>query len=230
MTTKKRKTVKPKPIKVEEEVIVLESPSSDKRIDEIEASQLRQTKAMEDLAEMVKGLVAKENKLPTVTKPLDRIAELRAAEKAALPDGEAVSRRHSVDLRSPRAAESGFQPNDVIRLKETSPKYNSYKLNADGEPVKRYYIYRCGPCKFQEKLLGESALSSCPTCGGKLNKAPAEHLEDGTPALGVVLQYMYTKRKGGRKYKVNFPDFGSAKAPEGGNDGITESEMELVSV
>ena len=49
---------------------------------------------------------------------------------------------------------------------------------------------------------------------------PAIDGEDWEPALGVVMNYMYTKRNGQRKYKVNFPNFGK--------DGFTEKELVLV--
>lgn len=38
--------------------------------------------------------------------------------------------------------------------------------------------------------------------------------EEGKPALGVVLAYMYTRRDGQRKYKVNFPKIGKSSFME----------------
>lgn len=49
---------------------------------------------------------------------------------------------------------------------------------------------------------------------------PVKADEEGKPALGVVLNYMYTRRDGQRKYKVNFPKIGKSS--------FMEKEMVLV--
>lgn len=40
------------------------------------------------------------------------------------------------------------------------------------------------------------------------------HLLDGKPALGMVLNYLYTRKDGQRKYKVNFPKIGKSSFQE----------------
>ena len=46
------------------------------------------------------------------------------------------------------------------------------------------------------------------------NGEPVKADEEGEPALGVVLAYMYTRRDGHRKYKVNFPKLGKSSFME----------------
>jgi len=148
------------------------------RLTKIESSVANLCIAVEEiLKQFSEKIKDKPQQMPKVVSTDERLAALQSVHA----EGDMSQRRKVKDLVHPNAQKSGFQPGDVVSLKESSSKFNYYKINPDGEPAK-------------------------PD-------------EEGEPARGVVVCYMYTKRNGLRKYKVDFPKFGK--------DGIVESEMEL---
>ena len=107
---------------------------------------------------------------------------------------------------------------------EASPKYKVYQLDASDTPVLPIYQYICEECGNDQEYNGGRSKKPCIECKGIMRKLPTGEFEPGTPARGVILNYMYVKRNGQKKYKVNFPAFGIKE----GRDGLTESEMKLV--
>ena len=196
-----------------------------KRIDEVEAALLRTNDSIGKLSEQLATLTERLNqppKMPTVQNPDDRLAAMRAAQ----PDGNATYRMNSVDLRRPNDARTGLQPGAIVRVAETSPKYPAYQLDADNEPVKQIYEYQCQACANTEPCprgLNGAQKKVCQSCKSTMERKPTGRYEDGTPAYGQIISYMYTSRKGQRKYKVHFEKFSENQRAE----GMTESELVL---
>ncbi len=192
----------------------VETPSDlSSRVNKLEEGQNKIT----DLLQKLIDKQSEPPKLPRVQSPDAKIE----AFKAAKVGGEPVTRRTTKDLLYPQAEAAGFQNGQIIQLLPTSEKYPAYKLDNEGFPVKQIMEYQCQACA-QTEPCKPLAISKkiCPACGKTMLKMPTGKYEEGSPAYGVVLNYMYTSRKGGRKYKVQFEKFGT--------DGLLENEMAAV--
>jgi len=158
-------------------------------------------------------------KIPIAQKPEDRVAAFKAATKI----GETVGTQRNVDLRNPNASDSGFQPDDIIQIAPDSPKYAAYQLDADGFPVQAIYEYQCQACARIDPYVRGGTKKMCPDCKGTMFKTATGTYQSGTPAYGVVMNYLYTNKRKKRKYKVYFEKFSEGKRTE----GLTEDEMVL---
>ena len=176
MTTKKKTVVRPKRLKT------AESPSSEQKPEVYVSTEDRMTKlesAMESIAQGLERIETRQSesgKLPTAKSAEARIEAMQGAKLG----GEPSHSTRVQDLINPRAQDSGFQMDDIVKVADTSNKYKHFLADAGGNPTD----------------------------------------EEGEPALGVVMNYMYTKRNKQRKYKVKFPNFGT--------DGFEERELVLV--
>lgn len=129
---------------------------------------------VEALTEAVRRLSEAGPKLQVAVPAEDRLT--RAIARGLKRPGDQAQRRFVRDLRDPKAAEEGFQWDDIV------------EIVGDGEHV----------------------------------KSIREHagLPKDEPILGVVRNYMYTRRDGVRKYQVQVRGLG--------RDGFLETELSLV--
>jgi|TARA_Y100000310_G_C20673819_1_gene811730 hypothetical protein len=181
-----------------------------KRVKAIETAVGDLVKSVEGSFAAIQNRLDEKNALPIAEPPDARIQAIRESRD----DGKVTNRQRVVDLGNPRASSTGFQPDDVVELLESSPKYKTYKVDASGVSIP----------PIQEAIPAQPALRA--TDGSVLHTAiPAIQAvwgDEGFPAQGIVLSYLYTKRNGLRKYKVHFPGF---TAMDGGKEGILENEM-----
>ena len=169
-------TTKKSPSKATKKEVVEEAPvyvSTDDRISKIEST-------MTNLAQVLERIETRQSDKNIM--PIAKSAEARVEAMRRAGIDKVGQATRTKDLLHPKAEESGFRQNDIVRLADDCSKAEFYRSNTDG--------------------------------------FPANEDEEWEPALGVVMNYMYTKRKGQRKYKVNFPNFGK--------DGFTENELVLV--
>ena len=174
MTTEKTKKKSPSGL-TKKDVAKLEA-TIKKLADSVEGS----IGLISKVAERVEGLedkVSEARKLPMIESPEARLEAMKKVTK----DGDIGESQRVHDFLNPRGQDGGFQPNDIVKLSESSEPvaYGAYRVDDRGEPDK-----------------------------------------EGEQAMGVVLSYMYTRRDGQRKYKVNFPPFGKS--------GFLEKELVLV--
>ena len=189
-----------------------------KRLDEQEAVSLR---ILDTLGKIGERLDEK-GKMPTVVKPDDRIAAMKASMKG-MRAGDTMEKRKTTDLLNPNAQVDGFQPDDVVIMSSDSEKYAAYQLDDDGEPVGKIFEYHCQACPKIEEYLRGPDKKLCPECHNSMLKVFTGRYEKGTPAYGVIINYMYTNKKKKRKYKVHFEKFCESLRSE----GMTEDEMVL---
>ena len=195
---------------------VVDSPSdlTPSRMDGLEVALLQVTAQLKTITDKLDSTT---QKIPLLQKPEDLIKKAKERE-------DVIGTIKTVDLRNPDDAETGnFNPKDIIRLDENSPKYAAYQLDERGEAVKQKFQYECQACLHIEPYIRGASKRICPECKGTMLKTGLPEWEAGTPALGVVLEYMYTTKQKKRKYKVHFEKFSEGLRSE----GLTEDEMVL---
>ncbi len=172
------------------------------RISELESSMATLTKMITESVDLTKGLSEQVRRSQNPQKiPIAQSSEARIKAMSNLRrDGDVGESRRVQDLLNPAAQETGFQSGDVVEIVENTAKFMGYRVKPDGTHARPFQ-----PAK--------PATKEYPA-------QPALEAEEGIPARGVVQNYMYTKRNGQRKYKIEFPGFGM--------EGLTESEIRIV--
>jgi len=206
---------KGRPRKVETEVVDSQSDLTQKRMDGLEASQLQMAALLKSINEKLDA----PQKMPETQKPEEVIKKF----KAGGVDDLAVT-VGSVDLRNPTDAKTGvFKEGSIVKLAEGSEKYAAYQFDEEGEPVKQKFQYECQACSHIQEYIKGPVKRICPECKATMLKIGLAEWEPGTPAYGIVQNYMYTDKKKRRKYKVWFEKFSANKRSE----GLRENEMVL---
>jgi hypothetical protein len=201
------------------------------RISALEASQQSLAKALENTNNNLSAIVSKltdlsQQKMPTVSKPETKIEAFKKAMLETKPGGPVVESQRSIQTNNPQGANAAWPKDSIVKVAESSPKYGAYQLDEKGEPVKRIYEYQCTACPEIEPCprgIQGKKTKSCPKCGDTMERTPTDRFEKGTPAFGVIFNYMYTNRKGIRKYKVYFEKFSERQRSE----GMLENELIL---
>lgn len=197
---------------------------------QLEAIIERQHAMIEQLSKRVEEVASNSNKLNTFQSPETVIeAARKRAEEDYLSSEKSPGKGKSrtVDVNNPESSNKAWPDGLVFRLKETSSKYPAYQLDEDGEPVEAIYEYQCNGCsETKEAPKGQYSKKKrkCLNCGSDLMLTRTEKFKPGTPALGVIMNFMYTTKKGIRKYKVYFEKFSANRREE----GLLEIEMEPV--
>lgn len=204
MTTGKKKTDSPSD----------STETIEKRLDNQEALSLQIVQALKDLNEKLDT----RDKLVRAEKPEAKIAAMKETMNEARI-GLDVDRTEVLQLDK----RSGFQKDDIIILDKSSEKYAAYRLDENGEPVGKVYQYECQACPNVEEYIKGPDKKLCPTCHNAMIKKFTGKWQEGTPAYGIVINYMYTDKRGKKKYKVYFEKFSEGKRGE----GLRENEMVL---